>query len=114
MDTLEIIVNPKRRHTVVSLRGRLDLVAAQDAEIRLMEIADKPSAIVIIDLSDLEYVSSAGLRVLLLAAKSAQRNHGRVSLTGVKGVIEDTFRISGFLSIFETYDTVEDAEILLP
>lgn len=114
MEHFEITVTPKNSHIVITLKGRLDLLAAQTIEKQLDQTADGKAPVIIIDISELIYVSSAGLRVLLLTAKTAQRNHGRVSLSGMRKQVEETFKISGFLSIFELYPSLADAEAILP
>ena len=55
---------------------------------------------VILDLSGLEYISSAGLRVLLIVAKKVQQAQGKVALCGLTPNVREIFAISGFDAIF--------------
>lgn len=101
------------RYTAVTLIGRLDLVAAETFEKEIATLADIPNRNVFIDVSQLNYISSAGLRALLVCAKAAQRNQGKVCLIGVRDMIQEVLQISGFLSLFEVYPTFDDAEAML-
>jgi len=56
----------------------------------------------------LDYISSAGLRVLLLSAKKARAGHGKFCIVSLSQTVMDVFEISGFSAIFEIADSVED------
>ncbi len=63
----------------------------------------------IINLSDLEYISSAGLRSILAIAKVLKAKGGKMIFACLKGTVKDVFKISGFGSIFQIYDSEEEA-----
>lgn len=86
--------------TVVSLRGRLDSVAAPSLGERLTGTLSTPGRRLLIELSQLEYISSAGFRVLLLAARRATETEGRIVLCGVTGKVRQLFDLGGFLDLF--------------
>jgi len=58
----------------------------------------------ILDLNGLDYISSAGLRVILLLAKNLKAKKGKLSLCSVSGPVKDVFMISGFSTIIPTHD----------
>jgi len=94
--------------TLVSLAGRLDSnTSAQFEQYILAKIGDQPR--LIIDFSKLDYISSAGLRVLLLAAKKVKQGNGRLILCALKEHIHEVFEISGFLSILDIRLSAADA-----
>jgi anti-anti-sigma factor len=64
---------------------------------------------VVLDLSRLEYVSSAGLRCFVLAAKQAKAQGGRVVITAMQPVVAEIFQISRFNLVFDIYASVRDA-----
>ena len=64
---------------------------------------------VVIDLSGLEYVSSAGLRCFMLAAREARNQGGKVVLAALRPVVAEIFQISRFNMLFEIHPTVRDA-----
>lgn len=81
---------------VVRLHGRLDRWTSADVESRLSSELGPPLPAIALDCTRLEYVSSAGLRVLLGAAK-VQRAAGRtVALFGVQPMVREVFDMSGF------------------
>jgi anti-sigma B factor antagonist len=92
--------------TVVVPEGRLDFSAAADfqkeVERVLTGISPAPAAL-IIDGSALDYVSSAGLRVFLLAARAAQRAGIAFSVCALKPAVRDVFDLSGFNQVITLY-----------
>jgi anti-sigma B factor antagonist len=67
------------------------------------------NATTILDLADVPYVSSAGLRVLLKGAKMAKASGHTLMLSGLSAPVQEVFDISGFSSIFQIETTVEAA-----
>ena len=84
---------------VVRLSGRLDSSAAPGAEERLSAVLSGASPRVAIDMSALTYVSSAGLRVLLVEAKKVQQQQGKLALGGLAENVRAVFAATGFDSI---------------
>jgi anti-anti-sigma factor len=68
-----------------------------------------PNGRLVLDLSACQYVSSAGLRVLLMVAKLLTSKKGRGALAGVSEEVMDVMEMTGFAHFFETHDTVESA-----
>jgi len=89
---------------VAKLAGRLDSSSAPTAEEELTRLIGSGAPRLAIDLSNLEYISSAGLRVLLLIARKVQQAHGRLALCGLSPGVRDVFSISGFDTIFTIKD----------
>jgi anti-anti-sigma factor len=92
--------------TFVVPEGRLDFDAApgfQEAVERVLGGAGKPPAAVIIDGAGLEYVSSAGLRAFLLAARSAQRSGIAFALCALQPAVREVFELSGFSRIIPVH-----------
>ena len=85
---------------IVRLSGRLDSGAASGAEERLSAAVVGAPPRVAIDMSDLVYISSAGLRVLLVLAKKVQQQKGKVALGGLAANVREVFTVSGFDTIF--------------
>jgi anti-anti-sigma factor len=85
---------------IVKLAGRLDSSAAQSAEENFAQLLGGASARLVIDMSRLEYISSAGLRVLLVAAKKVQQAQGKMVLFGLLPNVREVFSVTGFDRIF--------------
>ena len=83
--------------TVVKLEGRLDTMTAPDLEKDIMEDKDSLKDLVF-DLESLEYISSAGLRVLL-AAQKIMNKQGTMKVTNVNETIMEIFDVTGFSDI---------------
>lgn len=81
----------------IALAGRLDTVTAPELDAEL-DSALKDAAELHFDFSELEYISSAGLRVLLKAQK-AMNTKGKMTITGVNETIMEVFDITGFVDI---------------
>jgi anti-anti-sigma factor len=82
---------------VVVLAGRFDAAQAGAAQ----SFLDRVSGVVTLDCSGLEYISSAGLGVLLKTQKRLLGSSGRLRLAGVNAHVRDVFVYSGFDRIFE-------------
>ncbi|MEI7437055.1 MAG: STAS domain-containing protein [bacterium] len=95
-------------YVTLLISGRLDATSAVTAEQQIAGVIDGGASRLLIDLSGLEFISSAGLRVLLVVAKKMARQNGKIALCGLQKAVMDVFEISGFLSIFRiTADKVE-------
>ena len=105
---MNILINKTPKYTEVALSGSLDAVTSPDAEVKLMAAANEASAMVI-DFSDLSYISSAGLRVMLGLAKTMQKKDGRLVISSLSPQVKEVFDISGFTTIFRIFDTKADA-----
>ena len=81
----------------VEVSGRLDTTTAPDLEASLKEDIDDVDELVI-DLSNLDYISSAGLRVLL-AAQKIMMKQGKMVVTNPNDVITEIFEVTGFSDI---------------
>jgi anti-anti-sigma factor len=85
--------------SVVDAAGRIDSVTAKSLEEKLLGlIREAPSALVV-DFAKVDYVSSAGLRVLLVAAKHSKAAHCNFALCSLKAQVRQVFDISGFDTI---------------
>ena len=94
--------------TLVALSGRLDSsTSAQFEQYILTKVGGQPRLIV--DFSNLDYISSAGLRVLLLTAKKVKQGNGKLILCALQEHIREVFEISGFLSILDIRASEADA-----
>ena len=69
----------------------------------------KDGMCIVLDLSGLEYVSSAGLRCFMLAAKQAKAQHSRIVIAAMQPVVAEIFQIARFNLVFEAFPKVRDA-----
>lgn len=82
------------------LEGRLDSVAAPSAQEAFLKVAGEYAKITL-NFANLAYISSAGLRVLLLLQKQVNRTGGSLTLTNVSPAVMEVFELTGFSGILE-------------
>lgn len=92
---------------VFSVIGRLDTVTAPEGDQAIAAVL-KENDKVALDMTKMDYLSSAGLRVLLRNAKQAKRNGKNFVLFGASGMIKDVLEASGMDMLLKIYDTQED------
>jgi anti-anti-sigma factor len=106
---MEISVRKEKNVSVVSVTGRMDAVTAPEFEKSLSELMSKGEKKFLVNLAGLEYISSAGLRSILVIAKQSKAGQGEVIFSGLRGPVEEVFKISGFHSIFKIFESEEMA-----
>ena len=106
---MEITARKEKGAIVVAVKGRMDAITAPDFEKHLGDLIAAGERKFIVDLSELEYISSAGLRSILVIAKRLKADHGDIRFAGMRGAVEEVFKISGFHSIFKIFPTWEAA-----
>jgi len=94
---------------VVSLKGRLNVTTTAELEQVFSKLLEDKQTKVLVECRELEYISSAGLRVLLTAAKQFKKISGEIALAGLSQNVKQVFEISGFTSIFPIYTTRDEA-----
>ena len=94
---------------VVEVEGRLDSVTSSELEKEILSLLQSGESNLLIDFAGLDYISSAGLRVLLMAAKKAKAAGGRVVLVNLVNNVKEVFDIAGFTSIFPIFQSQDEA-----
>lgn len=95
--------------TILALKGRLDATTSSDFEEKLLSIIQQGSTRLVLDFNGLDYISSAGLRVLLKAVKELKQSSGRLCLCEVKDYVREVFDLSGFVSFLPIHATLEES-----
>jgi len=107
---MEIISTDKKGGTmVVAVKGRMDAASAPDFEKNMVAMIDGGQHAFAVDLSELDYISSAGLRAILSIAKRLKTLNGNFLIASLRGPVKEVFEISGFSSIIPIYDSVDAA-----
>jgi len=88
---------------VLDVTGRIDSGTAKSLEDKVVGVLDGGAKALVIDLSKVEFVSSAGLRVFLLAAKRLKAAGGKYGLAGLQPPVREVFEVSGFSKIFSLF-----------
>ena len=95
---------------IVGLKGRLDANTSPALEERLVSLIDSGEKRFLVDFNELDYISSAGLRVLLMGAKRLKNLSGRIVLASLKDHIKEVFDIAGFSSVLTIYPSDKEAK----
>jgi len=90
---------------VIAVTGRVDSSTAPKFSAALEKITDNGRFKIVVDMSGLEYMSSAGFRALLSAQRNCKRyNRGEVALAAVPHQIKEALELAGFTELFKTFD----------
>ena len=95
--------------TFVKMQGSLASTTAARGNEEMKKILDKGAKKVVINLADLDYMSSAGLRVLLLTSKLLGNVQGAMKISGAKGIVKEALETSGFNAMIKLCNTDEEA-----
>ena len=106
---MEIKEEKRGEVKIIGLRGRLDAETSPSVEKRLMNLMDQGERRLVFDFSELTYISSAGLRVLIAVARNLQKTNGKVALAALSDYVHEIIKIAGFTSIFPIYPTCDEA-----
>lgn len=106
---IDITVAAEDAGAVVAIGGSLDTVTAPEAQAVLDQAIFDGASNLVVDCQDLTYVSSAGLRILLVAAKKLQPNGGQVRMCNLSPMVREVFEISGFTAILPVFPSRAEA-----
>ncbi len=106
---MEIQTRKEKVAVVVSVKGRMDAVTAPEFDKHVVDLISRGEKTFLVNLSELDYISSAGLRSILALAKKLKERAGKIVVAGLKGPVEEVFKISGFQSMFKIFDSEESA-----
>lgn len=98
---METKIEQQEDQYTVTLAGEMDTAAATAAEQVLQPLYNTNGKDVLIDCTDLEYIASSGLRILISILKGAKAGGSRVVLKNVNEDIQSVFELTGFISLFE-------------
>ena len=98
---MKTTIQEQEGNVVAILEGSLDTAAARETEEIMNPLNDVEGKDIIIDCTDLEYISSAGLRIFLSILQNVEEKGVHVYIKGVNAAVNDVFTITGFSNIFE-------------
>jgi len=106
---MEVTTREQDGIAIVAITGEIDSKTAPDAQAALLPVVEKHHSL-IMDVGGLTFMSSAGLRMMLLIYRHATAGNGKVALVGLSEQIRDTMSATGFLSFFQVCDTIDQAK----
>ena len=94
---MEIVINHKEYLEVI-LTGRLDTTTSVELDSKMKETEIKEN-LVVLDFTNLEYISSAGLRVLLSLKKNLETNGKALEIHNINEIVKEVFNVTGFINV---------------
>ena len=94
---------------VVKVAGRIDAQTTDQFEAACKRLIQEGATHVVVDLAELQYISSAGLSSILRFAKELQGKGGVVVISGLKGLVKQVFELTNLIGVFRVYETAEVA-----
>jgi anti-anti-sigma factor len=95
--------------TVLGIEGNLDTATAVEADTHIDGVLASGATRILLDFTQLDFISSAGLRTLLLAGKKLKKQGGELCLCSLNETVKDVFDISGFSALFMVYADRDEA-----
>jgi len=107
--SVQIHTTKEGNGTVVQLQGKVDATSAPSVEQALVGVIDQGEKRLVLDCAGMDFISSAGLRSLLLAVKKMKAAGGGISLAALQPNVKEVFDISGFSALFTIHGSRADA-----
>ena len=104
----KIFIEVINGRTVLNIEGRLDASTVGSVHDKLMDTIESDAKDILINLSKVNYVSSAGLKTLIYASKSMKKTGGELSLCSLHDNVQKVFEISGLTNLFPIYESIDE------
>lgn len=106
---LDIETDARGAFTLMKLTGKLDTLSSPTLQTHLSAAIEACEGGVVVDMENISFVSSAGLRVMLIGAKASKAKNKVFRLAGLKPVVADVFKMTGFDRLIDVYETADAA-----
>ena len=110
---MEVIEDRMGGATMLRVVGRVDSSVAKQLETKVADVISRDGDIVV-DLRDMNYVSSAGLRSFIVLAKHARARNLTIALAAMHDDVYEIFEVSGLIELFTVHETLDAALAALP
>ncbi|MBW1787415.1 MAG: anti-sigma factor antagonist [Deltaproteobacteria bacterium] len=106
---MEIDISKENEAVLVTVKGRMDAVTSPDFQENLEGLVANGERRIVVDCQGLEYISSAGLRSILIISKSLKNEQGELALFGLNDMVREVFEISGFSTVIPIHESRDGA-----
>jgi anti-sigma B factor antagonist len=106
---MDIVEEKSQAVSIFRLNGRLDSNTSQGFEQKVFTAISDGTKKMVIDFKEIDYISSAGLRVILKATKALAREEGKIMLCDMQDYVKEVFEIAGFDAILPIVPTLNEA-----
>jgi len=106
---MKLTVESIQGKVVAKIGGSMDTVSAPQFQSELESWVAKGEKAFVVDVSELEYITSAGLRSILAVAKKVKADQGTIRFCGLDGMVKEVFEMSFFTQMFPIHATLDEA-----
>jgi anti-sigma B factor antagonist len=106
---VDTLVKQQDQTTVVSIVGSVDALTAGELTDLLLENIDSQHVHLVVDLGEVDFMSSAGLRAIMTSLKESRKHGGDLRLAAAQPGVEKILKMSGFTTILKSYSTLDQA-----
>lgn len=93
----------------INLSGRMDIGGVKTIEKEFDRMTEAPRMAILVDMSDVPYMSSIGIRSLLIHAKAVSGRGGKYAITNIQSDVKNVLQVSGIDQLIKLFDSVDDA-----
>ncbi len=95
--------------TILGISGRIDAGVSEQFKTTIMATIGERAVRLVLDFAQVEFISSIGLRVLVVTAKRITAVHGKMAFCGLQGPVREVFELAGFLSVAPCFPSRDEA-----
>ena len=106
---MEVVEKKQDGICILTLQGRLDANTADEFRAKILQIIDDGTHNIVLDCEGLDYISSAGLRIVLEATKKVKQSQGKIVLCSLQPYIQEIFEVSKFDAFLSLTSGLDDA-----
>ncbi len=106
---MEVEVEEKGEIVVIRVGGRLDAASSPQLETKINEIVDKGHFKLVLNLSGVEYLSSAGMRLMLSVSKKLKHLEGKLVACSLSDEVDEVIKMAGFHKVIEFYPNEDES-----
>lgn len=107
---MQLFTIAKEHYTIITITGRLDALTADNLQASLTTLFKSGSIFLIVDCNGLEFLSSAGMRAILICLGEAKKCSGRLVFSCFNTTVLEVLKLSGIEKYLESYPSLEEAE----
>lgn len=106
---MQIMTTNEAGASVIRVEGSMDAISVAEFDAEWKKVIEEGSTRVVVEMGGLEYISSAGLRGILMLAKTTKMKGVALAFAGMRDMVSDMFKLSGFLTILSVHPDVPSA-----
>ena len=108
-ETLKVSVSSTSGVTLIALKGSATMADTEILQQQLQQLAERPEAVLILDLSELDFIGANGIHAFLIGRAESEMHHGQIRLVHPSPDVKHMLELTRLTEIFPIFDTVEEA-----